>query len=47
MSNSNDAIDEKQKEVTLAMKNVDALIIDSSYTPEEYATKRRLGTRHL
>ena len=36
-------LDEKQKEVALAMKDVDALIIDSSYTPEEYATKRGWG----
>lgn len=37
------AIDAKHKEVTQAMKNVDALIIDSSYTSEEYVSKRGWG----
>ncbi|WAK02074.1 MBL fold metallo-hydrolase [Methylobacter sp. YRD-M1] len=37
------AIDAKHNEVTQAMNNVDALIIDSSYTSEEYASKRGWG----
>ena len=36
-------IDKKQNEITLAMKNVDALIIDSSYTTEEYHAKKGWG----
>ncbi len=37
-------IDEQQKQIILAMKNVDVLIIDSSYTTEEYSAKK--GWRH-
>lgn len=36
-------IDEKWQEVILAMKDVDALIVDSSYTSTEYATKQGWG----
>ncbi len=36
-------IEAKLKEVTLAMKDVDALIMDSSYTSEEYQTKQGWG----
>jgi len=36
-------IDQKQQEIILAMKNVDALIIDSSYTVEEYVAKKGWG----
>ncbi len=36
-------IDEKWQEVILAMKDVDALIVDSSYTSAEYATKQGWG----
>lgn len=36
-------IDEKQDQIILAMKNVDVLIIDSSYTTEEYSAKKGWG----
>ena len=36
-------IDVKQAEIILAMKDVDALIIDSSYTSEEYIAKKGWG----
>ncbi len=36
-------IDQKQHEIIMAMKNVDALIIDSSYTAEEYLAKKGWG----
>jgi phosphoribosyl 1,2-cyclic phosphodiesterase len=36
-------IDQKQQEIILAMKDVDALIIDSSYTAEEYVAKKGWG----
>lgn len=36
-------IDEKWQEVILAMKDVDALIVDSSYTNAEYSTKQGWG----
>lgn len=36
-------VDEKQNEIILAMKDVDALIIDSSYTSEEYLVKKGWG----
>lgn len=36
-------IEAKREEVTLAMRDVDALIVDSSYTGEEYATKQGWG----
>lgn len=36
-------VDEKWDEVVLAMKDVDALIVDSSYTNEEYASKQGWG----
>jgi phosphoribosyl 1,2-cyclic phosphodiesterase len=36
-------VDAKRQEVILAMKDVDALIIDSSYTNEEYASKQGWG----
>lgn len=36
-------IDEKWQEVILSMKDVDALIVDSSYTSAEYATKQGWG----
>ena len=36
-------IKDKQAEITAAMQGVDALIIDSSYTPEEYTTKQGWG----
>lgn len=36
-------IDKKQHEIIQSMKNVDALIFDSSYTTEEYATKQGWG----
>lgn len=37
------SIDQKQREILSAMQDVDALIIDSSYTTEEYADKRGWG----
>lgn len=37
------AIDQKQREILSAMQDVDALIIDSSYTTEEYTVKRGWG----
>ncbi|MFI3184410.1 MAG: MBL fold metallo-hydrolase [Methylococcaceae bacterium] len=36
-------VDAKWDEVVLAMKDVDALIVDSSYTNEEYASKQGWG----
>ncbi len=36
-------VDAKWDEVVLAMKGVDALIVDSSYTTEEYASKQGWG----
>jgi len=36
-------IKDKQAEITAAMQGVDALIIDSSYTPEEYISKQGWG----
>lgn len=36
-------IDQKQQEIILAIKDVDALIIDSSYTDEEYTAKKGWG----
>ncbi len=36
-------IDQKQQEIALAIKGVDALIIDSSYTTEEYTAKKGWG----
>lgn len=36
-------VDAKWNEVVLAMKDVDALIVDSSYTSEEYASKQGWG----
>lgn len=36
-------IDEKQNEITLAMQEVDALIVDSSYTTKEYLSKKGWG----
>ncbi|MCF6252873.1 MAG: MBL fold metallo-hydrolase [Methylococcaceae bacterium] len=36
-------IDEKQQEITLAVKDVDALIVDSSYTTAEYISKKGWG----
>jgi phosphoribosyl 1,2-cyclic phosphodiesterase len=36
-------LDEKQKEVIQAMKDVDALVMDSSFTEEEYAAKHGWG----
>lgn len=36
-------IDKKQQEIIQAMANVDALIFDSSYTMEEYASKKGWG----
>jgi len=36
-------IDQKQQQIISAMKDVDALIIDSSYTIEEYSTKEGWG----
>lgn len=36
-------IDKKQHEITLAMKDVDALIVDSSFTAEEYSAKKGWG----
>lgn len=36
-------IDQKHQEIALAMKGVDALIIDSSYTTEEYTFKKGWG----
>lgn len=36
-------LDEKQKDIISAMKDVDALIIDSSYTEEEYTEKHGWG----
>lgn len=36
-------IDEQKKEVLLAMKDVDALIIDSPFTKSEYANKHGWG----
>ncbi len=36
-------IDQKQLEIITAMKDVDALIIDSSYTEEEYRAKKGWG----
>jgi len=36
-------IDQKQQQIALAMKGVDALIIDSSYTTEEYSSKKGWG----
>ncbi len=36
-------IDEKQQEITLAVKDVDALIVDSSYTTVEYISKKGWG----
>jgi len=36
-------IDQKQQEIAIAIKGVDVLIIDSSYTTEEYAFKQGWG----
>lgn len=36
-------IDQKQQQIALAIKGVDALIIDSSYTDEEYTQKKGWG----
>jgi len=36
-------IDQKQQEIALAIKGIDVLIIDSSYTTEEYAFKQGWG----
>ncbi|MFW5443128.1 MAG: MBL fold metallo-hydrolase [Methylococcaceae bacterium] len=36
-------IDEKQNQITLAMKDVDALIVDSSFTSAEYSSKKGWG----
>lgn len=36
-------IDEQESQIISAMKNVDALIIDSSYTTEEYTAKKGWG----
>ena len=36
-------LDEKQNEISAAMKDVDALVIDSSYTAEEYISKKGWG----
>jgi phosphoribosyl 1,2-cyclic phosphodiesterase len=36
-------VDEKQKEITRAMQDVDALIVDSSYTKKEYLSKKGWG----
>jgi phosphoribosyl 1,2-cyclic phosphodiesterase len=36
-------IDDKLNDIVLAMKNVDALIMDASYTAEEYITKKGWG----
>ena len=36
-------IDDKQNEIALAMQDVDALIVDSSYTTKEYLSKKGWG----
>ena len=36
-------VDEKQKEIAQAMQDVDALIVDSSYTTKEYLSKKGWG----
>ena len=36
-------VDEKQKEIAQAMQDVDALIVDSSYTAKEYHSKKGWG----
>ena len=36
-------VDEKQKEITRAMQDVDALIVDSSFTAKEYLSKKGWG----
>lgn len=40
-------IEEKQAAVDLAMRGVDALVVDTSYTREEYASKRGWGHGHF
>lgn len=37
----------QRRQIAEAISGVDVMVADSSYTPEEYAKKNRLGTRYL